>query len=95
MWVINNIKAALPKLKDALGEDGKGIDVQFQFDQSPYVTRAVAGVVTEGVLGAADWSHGAAIFARLAKRADCGAQYSAGADGGDRGTVDLWAQRST
>jgi multidrug efflux pump subunit AcrB len=51
--VINNIKAALPKFKDALGEDGKDIDVQFQFDQSPYVTRAVAGVVTEGVLGAA------------------------------------------
>src|SRR3954470_2683794 len=29
--VINNIKAALPKFKDALGEDGKGIDVQFVF----------------------------------------------------------------
>jgi multidrug efflux pump subunit AcrB len=51
--VINNIKAALPKFKDALGEDGKGIDVRFEFDQSPYVTRAVSGVVSEGVLGAA------------------------------------------
>ena len=43
--VINNIKDALPKMQDALGEEGKGIDVRFEFDQSPYVTRAVAGVV--------------------------------------------------
>jgi multidrug efflux pump subunit AcrB len=50
--VINNIKKALPKMKDALGKDGEGIDVRFEFDQSPYVTRAVASVVTEGVLGA-------------------------------------------
>src|SRR3954451_23851668 len=50
--VINNIKKALPKMKDAMGKDGEGIDVRFEFDQSPYVTRAVAGVVTEGLLGA-------------------------------------------
>ena len=39
-------------MKEALGADGEGIDVRFEFDQSPYVTRAVGGVVTEGVLGA-------------------------------------------
>ena len=39
-------------MKDALGKDGEGIDVRFEFDQSPYVTRAVAGVVTEGLFGA-------------------------------------------
>jgi multidrug efflux pump subunit AcrB len=50
--VINNIKNALPKMKDALGKDGEGIDVRFEFDQSPYVTRAVGGVVMEGLLGA-------------------------------------------
>ncbi len=50
--VINRIKKALPKMKDAMGKEGAGIDVRFEFDQSPYVTRAVAGVVTEGVLGA-------------------------------------------
>jgi multidrug efflux pump subunit AcrB len=50
--VINNIKKALPGMKDALGAEGEGIDVRFAFDQSPHVTRAVAGVVTEGVLGA-------------------------------------------
>ncbi|MEX2171488.1 MAG: efflux RND transporter permease subunit [Pirellulales bacterium] len=50
--VINNIKDALPKMRDALGEEGKGIEVRFEFDQSPYVTRAVGGVVTEGLLGA-------------------------------------------
>lgn len=51
--VINNIKDALPKMKEALGADGEGIDVRFEFDQSPYVTRAVGGVVFEGLLGAA------------------------------------------
>jgi multidrug efflux pump subunit AcrB len=50
--VINSIKDALPKMKEALGADGEGIDVRFEFDQSPYVTRAVGGVVVEGVLGA-------------------------------------------
>ena len=50
--VINNIKNALPKMKEALGTDGQGIDVRFEFDQSLYVTRAVAGVVSEGLLGA-------------------------------------------
>jgi multidrug efflux pump subunit AcrB len=51
--VINNIKSALPKMKDALGPEGEGINVRFEFDQSPYVTRAVKGVVSEGLLGAA------------------------------------------
>ncbi len=50
--VINNIKDAIPKMKEALGAEGEGIDVRFEFDQSPYVTRAVGGVVTEGLLGA-------------------------------------------
>jgi multidrug efflux pump subunit AcrB len=52
LTVINNIKKALPKMKDALGNEGEGIDVRFEFDQSPYVTRAVAGVLTESFLGA-------------------------------------------
>lgn len=52
MSVISNIKNALPKMKDALGKEGEGIDVRFEFDQSPYVTRAVKGVVMEGLLGA-------------------------------------------
>lgn len=50
--VINNIKNSLPKMQEALGEEGKGIDVRFEFDQSPYVTKAVEGVVSEGLLGA-------------------------------------------
>ncbi|MCC6493571.1 MAG: efflux RND transporter permease subunit [Pirellulales bacterium] len=51
--VIKNIKRALPKMKDALGAEGEGIEVRFEFDQSPYVTRAVSGVAIEGLLGAA------------------------------------------
>lgn len=50
--VINNIKDALPKMEEALGTEGEGIDVRFEFDQSPFVTRAVGGVVAEGLLGA-------------------------------------------
>ena len=48
----NNLGLALPKMKEALGPAGEGIDVRFEFDQSPYVTRAVKGVVMEGLLGA-------------------------------------------
>ena len=48
--VINEVKKNLPKMQAAIPED---IEVRFEFDQSPYVTRAVWGVATEGLLGAA------------------------------------------
>jgi RND family efflux transporter MFP subunit len=47
--VVNEVKANLPKMKAVLPED---IDVRFEFDQSPYVTRAIWGVGSEGLLGA-------------------------------------------
>jgi multidrug efflux pump subunit AcrB len=47
--VINTIKKALPDMQAVLPPD---IKVSFEFDQSPYVTRAVAGVLLEGLLGA-------------------------------------------
>ncbi len=46
--VINTIKRALPDMQATLPED---IQVSFEFDQSPFVTRAVIGVLTEGTLG--------------------------------------------
>ncbi|MBL9123571.1 MAG: efflux RND transporter permease subunit, partial [Planctomycetaceae bacterium] len=49
MSVITNIKRALPEMQAALPAD---IKVAFEFDQSPYVTRAVESVVLEGALGA-------------------------------------------
>jgi multidrug efflux pump subunit AcrB len=49
LTVITNIKKALPEMQAVLPPD---INVSFEFDQSPYVTRAVAGVATEGMLGA-------------------------------------------
>ena len=49
MSVISNIKQALPEMQAALPPD---ITVSFEFDQSPYVTRAVESVVLEGALGA-------------------------------------------
>jgi len=50
MSVIANIKRALPGMQEVLPPD---IRVSFEFDQSPFVTRAVESVVLEGALGAA------------------------------------------
>ncbi|HEV3311270.1 MAG TPA: efflux RND transporter permease subunit [Chloroflexota bacterium] len=48
--VVNAVKANLPRMQAAIPED---IKVSFEFDQSPYVTRAIWGVGMEGLLGAA------------------------------------------
>jgi multidrug efflux pump subunit AcrB len=47
--VINAVVAAIPDFKKAVPED---VDVSLQFDQSPYVTNSLRGLVTEGSLGA-------------------------------------------
>jgi multidrug efflux pump subunit AcrB len=47
--VVSAIRENLPRMQEAIPED---IHVSFEFDQSPYVTRAVWGVGTEGLLGA-------------------------------------------
>jgi len=49
MSVIDEIKSALPKMQRELPDD---IRVTFEFDQSPYVTRAIDSLRTEGLLGA-------------------------------------------
>jgi multidrug efflux pump subunit AcrB len=48
--VINRVKAALPDFKKVLPGD---VDVRLEFDQSPYVTSSLNGLVIEGLLGAA------------------------------------------
>jgi multidrug efflux pump subunit AcrB len=48
--VINAVKAAIPSFKKAVPED---VEVSLQFDQSPYVTNSLRGLVAEGLLGAA------------------------------------------
>ena len=48
MNVIDEIKQALPKMQQELPND---IQVSFEFDQSPYVTRAISGLTSEGLLG--------------------------------------------
>ena len=48
--VINAVKAAIPAFKKVVPED---VDVSLQFDQSPYVTNSLRGLITEGLLGAA------------------------------------------
>ncbi len=47
--VVNSVKANLGRMREALPPD---VHLRFDFDQSPYVTRAMWGVGTEGVLGA-------------------------------------------
>jgi multidrug efflux pump subunit AcrB len=47
--VVNEVRRNLPKMQAAIPED---IEVRLEFDQSPYVTRAVWGVAEEGLLGA-------------------------------------------
>ena len=47
--VINAVKAAIPKFKNAVPED---VDVRLEFDQSPTVTNSIRNLVIEGTLGA-------------------------------------------
>jgi multidrug efflux pump subunit AcrB len=47
--VISAVKAAIPDFKKAVPDD---VDVSLQFDQSPFVTNSLRGLVAEGLLGA-------------------------------------------
>jgi multidrug efflux pump subunit AcrB len=47
--VVNEVKANLPRMQAGIPDD---IKVRFEFDQSPYVTRAIRGVGIEAGLGA-------------------------------------------
>jgi multidrug efflux pump subunit AcrB len=48
--VINAVKAAIPDFKKAVPDD---VDVRLEFDQSPFVSNSIRGLVFEGLLGAA------------------------------------------
>jgi multidrug efflux pump subunit AcrB len=47
--VVNAVRKNLPRMQEAIPDD---IKVSFEFDQSPYVTRSMWGVATEGLIGA-------------------------------------------
>ncbi len=47
--VVNLVKQNLPKFQSVLPD---GVKVSYEFDQSPYVTRAMGALVREGLLGA-------------------------------------------
>jgi multidrug efflux pump subunit AcrB len=47
--VVNNLKAALPKIQSTLPED---VTLSYEFDQSVYVINSVKSLVTEGAIGA-------------------------------------------
>jgi len=48
--VINSVKAAIPAFKSSVPD---GVDVRLEFDQSPFVTNSIRGLVFEGLVGAA------------------------------------------
>jgi multidrug efflux pump subunit AcrB len=48
--VIDAVKAAIPEFRKVVPE---GVEVRLEFDQSPYVTNSIRGLVVEGLLGAA------------------------------------------
>jgi multidrug efflux pump subunit AcrB len=47
--VIKAVKAAIQDFKKAVPDD---VDVKLEFDQSPFVTNSLRGLITEGLLGA-------------------------------------------
>ncbi len=47
--VIRAVKAAIPDFKKTVPDD---VEVSLQFDQSPFVTNSLRGLITEGLLGA-------------------------------------------
>jgi multidrug efflux pump subunit AcrB len=47
--VVNAVKANMDRMQKALPDD---ISLRFEFDQAPYVTRAMTGLAIEGALGA-------------------------------------------
>src|SRR5262249_131608 len=47
--VVESVKNNIPNMQSVLSE---GIRVRFEFDQSPYVKRAIWGVLSESLLGA-------------------------------------------
>src|SRR6202163_4579578 len=47
--VINAVKAAIPNFKKVVPD---GVEVRLEFDQSPFVTNSIRGLIIEGLLGA-------------------------------------------
>jgi len=47
--VISAVKAAIPDFKKVVPDD---VDISLQFDQSPFVTNSIRGLILEGLLGA-------------------------------------------
>jgi multidrug efflux pump subunit AcrB len=47
--VINSVKATLPDFKKVVPDD---VDISLEFDQSPFVTNSIRGLVVEALLGA-------------------------------------------
>ncbi len=91
--VVDLVKANLPKFQGVLPDDVK---VSYEFDQSPYVTRAIAGLTLEGALGALLTGLMVLLFLRDWRSAlDRRPQHSALAAGRGRSRSGSPARRST
>jgi multidrug efflux pump subunit AcrB len=77
--VINAVKAAIPDFRKVMPGD---TDVRLEFDQSPYVTNSIRGLITEGLLGAGltglmvllflrDWRSALIVVANTSGRRAC------------------------
>jgi len=53
--VISAVKAAIPEFKKVVPDD---VDVSLQFDQSPFVTNSLRGLIIEGCSVRPDWLDG-------------------------------------
>ena len=85
LTVVNLVKENLPKFQAVLPP---GVKVSYEFDQSPYVTRAIRGLERgRAARRGADRADGAAVPARLAQRAGRRAEHPAGDPGGAAGAV--------
>jgi multidrug efflux pump subunit AcrB len=83
--VVNLVKENLPKFQAALTP---GVKVSYEFDQSPFVTRALLGLAEEGLLGAV-LTGLIAVPARLARRLDRGGEYPVVDCGSDDSAVGV------
>ncbi len=85
--VVQAVKANLPRFQSVLPDD---IEVSYQFDQSPYVTRAIQGLfVGRRFRRGAHRSHGAPVSAGLAQFARRGLEHSARDPGGGDGALGI------
>jgi multidrug efflux pump subunit AcrB len=86
--VVNLVKENIPKFQAVLPP---GVKVSYEFDQSPFVVRAILGLAEEGLLGAGLTGLMILLPARLAQRSGRGGEHPVGDPGSDDSTLGVRA----